>query len=539
MKEKTGYWMFVCNPRKWQIDKFIESGKKCGFFTVSSFHKDWFEKGHLGIIRVGNDTRSKKELGGRRKLESGIYALVKVLSSAQLSPIKDDEFWLTKIGGGDFYQVEIEFVSTFLGNPILIKDLHRTIIEKKDELIIKGFQGSSYPISRDSFNCISALFNGASIDNYTIKQKIDLVRFEILYDRFEALVTSEDKAKKFFSFDTNKYIQREEGYKDTVFEKSNNFLSSENWTETQIGTGFIFKQVCRALGASVNLVPWQDVDKFNKLDRNTSEKLEEVFLNLYQEKVPDRVSFQLLQNNLPNHYSLIAYFFFLKDRNTFLPISTTRLERALEMLGIRDFKLSGKCSWGNYSEFISYIKQVQYLLMGEYNLERVSLLNAHSFAWMIPVLEDELKKLEINEYRKAKNIRAYNNLNDKERETIIKARVGQGKFRELLIEYWKGCSVTGCRNEGLLTASHMKPWKDCTIFEAQDPENGFLLIPNIDSLFDKGFVSFHDDGSIIISNQLSKEEQRILGVSKEMTIGKILTFNQKRYLEYHRKNILK
>ncbi len=31
------------------------------------------------------------------------------------------------------------------------------------------------------------------------------------------------------------------------------------------------------------------------------------------------------------------------------------------------------------------------------------------------------------------------------RDTLIKARLGQGRFRQDLITYWKGCAVTGCK----------------------------------------------------------------------------------------------
>ena len=92
-------------------------------------------------------------------------------------------------------------------------------------------------------------------------------------------------------------------------------------------------------------------------------------------------------------------------------------------------------------------------------------------------------------------------LTEKERDAYIKARIGQGVFREKLINLWQGaCSVTGCEQLDILIASHIKPWSKCpTSKEATDMMNGLLLIPNLDSLFDKGFISFDNDGAILFS----------------------------------------
>ena len=87
-----------------------------------------------------------------------------------------------------------------------------------------------------------------------------------------------------------------------------------------------------------------------------------------------------------------------------------------------------------------------------------------------------------------------------EAEALVKARVGQGKFRNNLIEYWKGCSVTNCKYITILIASHIKPWKDSSNKERLDVYNGLLLLPNIDKLFDKGYISFRDTGKIMISS---------------------------------------
>lgn len=122
-----------------------------------------------------------------------------------------------------------------------------------------------------------------------------------------------------------------------------------------------------------------------------------------------------------------------------------------------------------------------------------------------------------------------------EKEDLVKCRIGQGVFREGLIAYWKGCSVTGFQKIEILIASHIKPWSLSTDDERLDVYNGLLLLPNLDKLFDKGYISFDDNGKIVISNYL--ENYQILGVSENMKIN--IKDEHKKYLAIHRKKIYK
>lgn len=133
------------------------------------------------------------------------------------------------------------------------------------------------------------------------------------------------------------------------------------------------------------------------------------------------------------------------------------------------------------------------------------------------------------------NIQNDNTITTTERNALVQARVGQGKFRSLLKEYWGGCSVSGCEMYPVLIASHIKPWCDCDNVQRLDPFNGLLLIPNFDKLFDKGYVSFSNNGKIICSNFLSVEDKNILGISSNLHLSKI---DQRHfdYLKYHREN---
>jgi len=124
-----------------------------------------------------------------------------------------------------------------------------------------------------------------------------------------------------------------------------------------------------------------------------------------------------------------------------------------------------------------------------------------------------------------------------EREAIIKSRVGQGEFRDKLIRYWQGCSISAFRHYDLLVASHIKPWRDAANEERIDLYNGLLLLPNYDKLFDRGYISFNDDGLIIFSRYLDNEDRKLLGMDSHVHLLKIED-KHKPFLEYHRKNCL-
>jgi hypothetical protein len=84
-----------------------------------------------------------------------------------------------------------------------------------------------------------------------------------------------------------------------------------------------------------------------------------------------------------------------------------------------------------------------------------------------------------------------------EKQAVTKARIGQGIFRQLLLEMWEGCAVTDIRLPNVLRASHIKPWRFSTNSERLDPYNGLLLLPQYDQLFDKGLISFDNKGPVI------------------------------------------
>ena len=144
------------------------------------------------------------------------------------------------------------------------------------------------------------------------------------------------------------------------------------------------------------------------------------------------------------------------------------------------------------------------------------------------------------ENRIEEGIRSAPDISDTEKETLVKARRGQGKYRKLLLERECRCRITGVNKPEHLIASHIKPWRSADNDERLDPENGFMLTPTIDHLFDKGFISFENDGSILLADVADRdamERMGLVGESAPTNIGS-LRDGQKHYLGWHRTSIL-
>lgn len=123
-------------------------------------------------------------------------------------------------------------------------------------------------------------------------------------------------------------------------------------------------------------------------------------------------------------------------------------------------------------------------------------------------------------------------LSETEKQTLVFARLGQGRFRSDLFKLWNSrCCISGCRLAPVLRASHIKPWSDCTNEERLDPYNGLLLIPQYDTAFDLGYISFDENGTIVISKHLNVKERVSLGIRDNVQI--ILHQRTKSYMQYH------
>jgi putative restriction endonuclease len=127
-----------------------------------------------------------------------------------------------------------------------------------------------------------------------------------------------------------------------------------------------------------------------------------------------------------------------------------------------------------------------------------------------------------------------------EAERLVVQRIGQDMFRAVLIDYWQGrCAVTGLDVVPLLHASHIKPWAACySDAERLDVFNGLLLAPHLDALFDGGWISFMNDGVLLVSSTLTEQQRQLLGIHAGLCASSI-TDSHREYLAYHRNNIFR
>jgi predicted restriction endonuclease len=95
--------------------------------------------------------------------------------------------------------------------------------------------------------------------------------------------------------------------------------------------------------------------------------------------------------------------------------------------------------------------------------------------------------------------------------------------------------LTGSDVLKILISSHIVPWSECTDDERLDVDNGILLSPNVDALFDKHLISFSDEGELITSNAISKEELSKLGIPSDNRIN--VSVGMIKYLKRHREKM--
>lgn len=371
----------------------------------------------------------------------------------------------------------------------------------------------------------------------TIKSTIDPYLFEKQFEAFQKFVEEQSNVP-FVSFASNPYTDEQEGYKYEIYRAARDKLAFQAWKESDIGSGDIIAATIESIEIkNNNLVQWQSRYGDEKRPHHPlydaqkspekAKAIEQCLFRFYH-KANVESSFDELVGIFGKKYALIAYLYFVKDNSKYLPIAPSYLDRAFELLGA-NFKTSKRCSWDNYSSYIDLISEIKRML-SEILSSDVSMLDAHSFAWMLSAQMESQEKLA--------DVKEYLSLSDTERDAIIKSRIGQGQFRKSLISYWSTCAVTGCQEPKLLRASHIKPWSKSDVAERLSLYNGLLLSPTLDVCFDSGFISFDDSGNIMVSNELHDNDMEALGIHKEMKLSNIENEHCK-YLAYHRGNIFK
>lgn len=131
-------------------------------------------------------------------------------------------------------------------------------------------------------------------------------------------------------------------------------------------------------------------------------------------------------------------------------------------------------------------------------------------------------------------------IRETERTALIQARRGQGRFRDNVRTVERACRLTRVERMEHLIASHVRPWRDSNNDERLDGENGLLLTPTVDHLFDKGFISFEDSGQLIVSPVADPVSLSRMGIDhkRRVNVGSF-SEGQRRHLDFHRENVLR
>jgi len=139
----------------------------------------------------------------------------------------------------------------------------------------------------------------------------------------------------------------------------------------------------------------------------------------------------------------------------------------------------------------------------------------------------------INKHEKEEIKEKINEINLNKQEKYRKQQI---KYRLGLLKKTPFCIFTNIVEDKLLIACHIKPYSKCDKEEAYDLKNGIIMTPTYHLLFDLGFISFKDNGDLIISPFLSNSNAKRLNLinGKNYRLEK----GSEKYLKYHRDNIL-
>lgn len=223
----------------------------------------------------------------------------------------------------------------------------------------------------------------------SITNHVNYCRLDDYIAKFYELVANEQNTEKYptteISFKSG-FIYENEGYKYEVFKKANDALSYASWEESMIGNGDIAKAVINTMhvrsdGRNQNLIDWRDIQNAEQVMQDNIVQSENLLFQLYKTSNQDSLLFENACKLFGRKYPLISYLFFIKNKEEYITVRPEILKKNFDVLEIETESLK-KCTWDNYQKFLSIAKVVQSRLQDTIS-ESVSLLDTHSFIWML------------------------------------------------------------------------------------------------------------------------------------------------------------
>ncbi|WP_406720774.1 hypothetical protein RPE78_12840 [Thioclava litoralis] len=179
-------------------------------------------------------------------------------------------------------------------------------------------------------------------------------------------------------------------------------LGADSWTQDQVGSGTIVAKVIDAIEIQAthgdlnnNMVFRQN--RFGHANRDHRalieaattgtglQTLERLLFQLYCTDEDKGALFDELSEATGAKYPLMAYLFFLKDMDRFMPIQPTGFDRVFGEIGL-NFRTLRNCTWENYSQFNGILNALREPIADLANLDHVRLIDAHSLLWLISTL---------------------------------------------------------------------------------------------------------------------------------------------------------
>jgi hypothetical protein len=273
-------------------------------------------------------------------------------------------------------------------------------------------------------------------------------------------------------------------------------------------------------------------------------------------RVRHKISKELLVSLIPFIDSFLEQYSFLYHNPNFdKALINNKLDQILlddlifysDLVFIRDSNSARPYfKWFNYSESSQIYKLVQEFLIPHIsflNFDFVSYNNEIiDIRWHISYINTVINSsdnIEALVTEAIKDLPIDTEQKETIREAITKIRIGQSQFRsDLLSSDRDSCLFTGINDPQLLIASHIKPWKESTNSERLNVNNGILLTPTFDKLFDKFLITFNSNGTIRWSQTRLNEETRrkikLGSVENENLVVEINDYNRE-YYDYHRR----
>ncbi len=386
-------WIFPCDLDQYDLYKVFED-KSCIEWRA---HTNNIQNGDICYIYVS-------------RTEKAIRFKCQAISDIKDKTSIDDSAYGGKEDEEEFRCITLKLIGGYTYPGICLKELRKHGLKSslQDQQRVEGkLLDYTHDVPLKVFSRFTHQ-NQNSIE-FTVDEDLFDSCAEMLQEKaIVALIKDGAKTEK-VSFSTGLF-RKQEWYKRELFEKAQKLLDIESWEKESIGKGEIKNHVLAAMkmkssGEPQNLIDWRDVDSFEKRLNEKLNESESILFDLYKSEDTHKNNRQVFLRAVRTwggKYTVISFLYFIKDRNRYAVVRARDFKKRLEMLGIRTGCLD-TCSWDNYRIFNTIMEFVRARI--EPYFGKAELIDAHSFVWMMWMLNDNPKGIEPEEEQEQKLIK--------------------------------------------------------------------------------------------------------------------------------------